>query len=149
MMPSLKNPGCSSPRYIPPKRESIKEHLVVASARVKMPKEGWQPKTATVPFVEDLVKRQIIGGPYRVKKSSGRGWGRRLKPRDYRDLLRIVRLKCLEITRTDFWILHLWLHGRDYPPDVVARAFFNSLGAFLDEAKRDLSPRDRWKLSEF
>jgi hypothetical protein len=130
-------------RHRPPRRESIEDHLRVARARVKLPGAGWTDKLASVPWVEDLIREKIVCGPYPVDKAEGGGRGQRFLPRDYRDLLRIIRLKARGMHRRSAWIAHLWLAGRNYPIDRVRAAFHSEISKVAQEALRDLAPRGR------
>lgn len=136
--------GRPGARYVPPRRESIEEHLASARARVAMPGDGWTDKLASPRFVLDLIERKIINGPVEIDKASGPGRGRRFRPRDYHDLLELIRFKALGANRRDAWIVRLWLRGHDYPFERAKESLIREVGSALDTAQADFAPTGRW-----
>jgi hypothetical protein len=136
-------------RYQPPRRESIEDHLRVARARVRLSGAGWTDKLASPSWVEDLIREDIISGPYRVRKTEGRGLGQRLAPRDYRDLLQIIDLKSQGVNRRSAWVAHLWLAGREYPITHVRAAFRAEIRKIVRSVLRDFAPRERLRTQPF
>jgi hypothetical protein len=128
-------------RYRPPRRESIEDHLTVARKRLVIPYGAWTDKTATVDWVLDLHKQRIINGPKDVAKAEGPGRGKRYDPRDYRDLLTVIGLKCRGIGRRSAWIAHLWLRGHDYPIECFRAALLSELRAMRRDVIADFAPR--------
>jgi hypothetical protein len=135
-------------KYVPPRRESIDDHLAVARSRVRLPGDGWTESLATRPWVESLFP-DVISGPEQVKKRSGPGQGRRFRPRDYRDLLRVIRLKARGVKHHDDWIAHLWLWGRDYPIDRVRNTFSTVVAGLARQSLLDLAPTQRLRPEKF
>ena len=109
-----------------------------------MPGDGWTEKLASERFVRDLIDRKIIGGPVEVDKTSGPGRGRRFRPRDYHDLLELIRFKALGAHRRDAWIVRLWLRGHDYLFDRVKDSLIREVGSALDIVQDDFAPTGRW-----
>jgi hypothetical protein len=108
-----------------------------------MPGEGWTAKLATAAWVEDIIRDKIIDGPYRVAKKGSPGRGSRFHPRDYRDLLRIIKLKAQGINHRAAWKAHLWLRGRNYPIGEVRAAFRETQSTLAEKALLDFAPRGR------
>lgn len=115
----------------------------MARVRVELPGAGWTDKLASPSWVEDLIREDIIGGPYPVRKIEGRGVGQRFSPRDYRDLLRTLTLKSHGVNRHSAWIAHLWLAGRDIPISRVRDAFRTEAQRVAKGALKDFAPRER------
>jgi hypothetical protein len=130
--------------YQPPRRESIEDHLTIARARVQMPGKGWTKKLASPRFVLDLIEHDIINGPAEVDKASGPGRGRRFLPRDYHELLEVIRFKALGASWRDAWIVRLWLRGHDYPFDTVKTSLIQELRSILGKVHADFAPTGRW-----
>jgi hypothetical protein len=114
-----------------------------------LPGEGWTDKLASPPWVEDLIREGIIGGPHPIRKIEGRGLGQRFAPRDYRDLLRTISLKSQGEGRRSAWVAHLWLAGRDYPISRVRDAFHAEIQKLTRGALKDLAPRERLNTQPF
>lgn len=130
--------------YVPPRRESIAEHLAIARRRWPKKCVGWNEGAITPAFVEDLIREDIINGPYAVTKSAGRGKGRRFAPRDYRDLLEVIKLKLTGLKHRRTWLFHLWLRGHCYPIEEVRRALVDEVHIAIDLLKSDIAPTGRW-----
>lgn len=130
--------------YRRPRRESIADHLAVARRRWHPQLPPWPEDAISTFFVEDLIKEHIINGPYSVQKAEGRGRGRRFHPRDYRDLLEVIRVKLSGIKHRSGWILHLWLRGHEYPIEDVRRYLLDELQASMEIVKKDFAPTGRF-----
>jgi hypothetical protein len=109
-----------------------------------MPGDGWTDKLASARFVLDLIERKIIDGPVDVNKTAGPGRGRRFLPRDYHDLLELIRFKALGAGRRDAWIVRLWLRGHDYPFERVKEALIREIESNLQIVQADFAPTGRW-----
>ncbi len=109
-----------------------------------MPGEGWTKKLASKRFVLDLVEREIINGPAEIDKAAGPGRGRRFQPRDYHDLLELIRFKALGASLRDAWIVRLWLRGHVYPFERVKAALLREIESKLDTVQADFAPTGRW-----
>ena len=95
------------------------------------------------PWVRDLMRRQIIGRPYPVKKSVGRGQGVRFRPADYRALIEILLLRSRGHKHRSTWLVWLWLRGRDYPLDRVRAAVTEDVAANVKAVRAELNPTGR------
>lgn len=131
-------------KYTPPSRDSLDELLSVARRRVVMPCRDWQRTLASPRFAQDVIDQKIIDGPHRRSKAGDVGQAQRLHPRDYRDLLRIIRLKAQGIKHRDGWLFYLWLYGRDYPFERVRAACTGLYQAQVKTALKDIAPTGRW-----
>jgi hypothetical protein len=109
-----------------------------------MPGDGWTPKLASARFVRDLIDRDIINGPPEADKAFGPGRGRRFAPRDYHELLELIRFKALGANRRDAWIVRLWLRGHDYPFVRVKSALLREIESKLQTVQADFAPTGRW-----
>lgn len=135
-----------SPTYSPPRRESISDHLLVLRRRHKSLGIDWRENLATTAFVRSLIKNKIINGPaHEGSKSKGAGVRSRFNPRDYRDLLEVIRLKSRGVKRRNAWILHLWLRGHDYPMSRVRTALVAEALRVADQAVREIAPTGRFR----
>jgi hypothetical protein len=136
-------------RYRPPRRESIADHLAVARTRVNIPYGEWTDKTATADWALDLHKCEIVNGPVDVDKAEGPGRGKRYLPRDYRELLTVIRLKARGVKRRSAWIAHLWLGGHDYPVERFRKALLAEVRAMRKDVIADFAPRGLWRKMDF
>jgi hypothetical protein len=98
----------------------------------------------TLPFVEDLIRRKLINGPEPVQKRDGRGRGQRFKPRDYRDLLELIRLKLGGVKHRSAWLFQLWLRGHEYPIEDVRRALIGEVQVAIHSVMTDFAPTGRF-----
>ncbi len=130
--------------YVSPRRESVADHLAVARSRWRPNYPAWPEAAISPAFVEDLIREGIINGPKPVQKREGRGKGRRFEPRDYRELLEVIRVKLSGVKHRSGWIVHLWLRGHEYPIEVVRRALIDEVHATIDIAMRDFAPTRRF-----
>lgn len=146
---SPSNSGQGSSGYRPPRRESIADHLTVARRRLRIPDGTWTDKTATVSWALDLHKCEILNGPLDVDKAEGAGRGKRYQPRDYRDLLAIIRLKARGIKRRSAWIAHLWLGGHEYPVERFRAALLAEVRAMRKDVIADFAPRGLSRKMDF
>jgi hypothetical protein len=132
------------PTYVPPRRESIFDHLEVARSRWAAAYPAWPEDSITVAFVEDLLREKIINGPEPVQKREVRGKGQRFKPRDYRELLEVIRLKLGSMKHRSGWLFHLWLRGHEYPIEDVRRALVDEVQVTIRTIMKDLAPTGRF-----
>ena len=124
-----------------PRRESIDDHL--ATARLRFPELAVGTGEGTRAWVRDLIHRRLIGAPYPVKKSVGRGQGVRFTPRDYRALLEILLLRAAGSNHRRTWLVGLWLRGREYPVERVREAVAEDVSAHLKTLRAELNPTGR------
>ncbi len=134
-----------NPVYSPPRRESIEDHLEVLQTRRKWLGIVWNPKLATPDFIRSLIKKKIIAGPrHEGGKAEGPGVRSRFAPRDYRDLIEVIRLKSRGVTRRKAWILHLWLRGHEYPMLRVRDALLSETRRRVTATMREIAPTGRF-----
>jgi hypothetical protein len=132
-------------RYIPPKRESIEDHLAVIERRATRLGIKWVPRLATRAFILDLIKRKIINGPQPAgPKQNSFGTSQRFSPRDYRDLLEVIQLKSRGVLHRRSWIIHLFLRGHEYDIEVVRRSLIGEVEQMNDTVSADFAPTGRW-----
>jgi hypothetical protein len=146
-----KNPSNShlAKRYVPPVRESIEQHLAISRARLSFPYARWTDKTATLDWVLDLHKKRIVNGPKDADKGEGPGRGKRYIPRDYRDLLTVIRLKARGVGRRSAWVAHLWLRGHDYSIEQFRAALLKELRTMRKDVIADFVPRGLSRRMDF
>lgn len=123
------------------RRESIKDHL--ESARAFLPEIAGSRKTASIRFVRSLAAIGLIDGPSRVKTESGKGWGQRFAPRDYRALLEILLLRSRDLVHPRSWRVLLWTRGRNYPIETIREALLAETAAMLESSRQQVTPTGR------
>jgi hypothetical protein len=128
-------------RRRPPRRESIDDHL--ATARLRYPELAKNEGGGSRPWVRDLIRREVIGAPYAVKKHIGRGQGIRFSPPDYRALLEILLLRARGHNHRRTWLVWLWLRGREYPLERVRAAAVDDVSVHLKTIRAELNPTGR------
>jgi hypothetical protein len=129
--------------YRPPKREMIEEHLTVAKARVAMPDGAWDGISES--FVRSLIKAKLLPRMVPHTKAKGRGRGARMKPSGYRDFLRIVRLRALDVPRRE-WAFFLWLRGSEFPESRVRASVVASFRQLAKNLQSKVAPTGRYGL---
>ena len=119
---------------VPPKRESIEDHLVTARKCLERLGVVWRPRLATEAFVRKLISKGLLE-PLD---------GRRMSPSSYHALLKIIHWKSRKTFSWHAWRVGLWLRGSYFPISDVRQ----SLSFLLDRVRRvvlkDIAPTGRW-----
>jgi hypothetical protein len=108
-----------------------------------MPDGAWDGITES--FVRSLIKTKLLPRMVAHTKAKGRGRGARMTSSGYRDLLRIVRLRALDVPRRE-WALFLWLRGSDFPESGVRNSAVTAFRRLAKTLQSKVAPTGRYGL---